>query len=492
MEDRIEDQFIDALAVELAALKLNCLPKPDNFSQTEIEFGDKEHLYRIAGQTAELTAYLTQAPYTPARVVAGKLGMDRDRIILAYKLIQRTGAAADLIRSSPNGDYLNIVRHYFDNRMYVVVFFTGLACPGRCRFCPNVIVGRDGTRKLVRYPGGRSGRMSAGHIDAVFQDISLISGDGSTGEDTSVLVKISGGLEPLTDTDTMALILEQAEKLGIRVKLFTNGILLNTPERRRLALKAGDVRISLSMVDEAAYGDLMFGRDASRQSRYGLPFLLDNLKQLVWERDRLGLDTRIGINTVVLEENHKRLRDFIGLAEDLGLDYVDFKPNYFSRYRKETQAAISEQVDQIKRDRNGNGTGVYFAGSLSGDNLFWRHREGQCHPHKQSRFKMFITPQGHCSPVHHGAFPGNGEADAQSFTVGRISRECSLLDMIGNAPDLPGLGYDRLNPFEHMLALEIEREEQDRAWGIPVDCNPYHFSKGDVLPGEIKASPLLH
>ena len=486
----MEDQFIDALAGEIAVLRKECLPK-----SAHLLHADHDYLYRIAGQTAELTAYLAQAPYTPAREVAGSLGMTRDEIILSYKLIQRTKAAAALIRSLPNGDYLNIVRHYFANRMYVVVFFTGLACPGRCRFCPNVIVGRDGTRKLVRYPGGRSGRMTADHIDAVFKDISLIAGGGGTGEGTSVLVKISGGLEPLTDTDTMALILEQAGNLGVRVKLFTNGILLNTPERRRLALKAGDVRISLSMVDEAAYSELMFGGDAVRKARYGLPYLLDNLKQLVWERDRLGVDTRIGINTVVLEENYKVLTEFICLAEDLGLDYVDFKPNYFSTYGEDTQTVISEQVDRIKQNRNGSGAGVYFAGSLSGDNLFWQHRDGECRPHKQSRFKMFITPQGHCSPVHHGAFPGNGETggtEEQAFTIGRISRECSLLDLIGSVPDLPGLRYDRLNPFEHMLALEIEREEQDRAWGIPDDCNPYHFSKGHILPEEIMASPLLH
>lgn len=480
-----QHQLADALSREFIALKTRCQLQAGDFSPEEVTGRGK----RIPAKTAALTSYLAHAPYSSAQAAAAALDMDRDEIILGYKLIQRTGAAADTIRLSVNGDYLNIVRQYFLDRMFVVVFFTGLACPGRCRFCPNVTVRPDGSRKLSLYGGSRIDQMSSGHIESVFRDIAKLMRQG-----TSVLVKISGGLEPLTDPDTIAVILNQAEAMGIRVKLFTNGLLLNTPRRRRLALRAGDVRVSLTMVDEDAYGEVMFGNDTARRTQYRLPVLLENLRCLVTERNRLGAKTLIGINTVVLEENHRDLERFVCLAEDLGLDYIDFKPNYFSTYTTQTLKEISARKDSVTA-RNGKGISIYFAGSLSGDNIFWRHRDGECKPHKQSRFKMFITPSGDCSPVHYGAFPRGRETSdtgAGPYTIGRISEESSLLSLIRNMPRLPGLPYERLNPFEHMLALEIEREEQDRAWGIPDTCNPYHFSKGNILPREILKSPLLH
>jgi len=479
----MKETLIQAFEDELRVLR-NLRPS------TSIESNGAKQLYRVAAGTVRVLEYLARAPHTPARDVARELGMTREDILLNYKLIQRTDAAADFLRSSPNGDYLNIVKHYFSNQMYVVVFFTGLACPGRCRFCPNVTVADDGSRNLALYSGARSERMSPLHIDAVLRDISKIMEQGS-----AALVKISGGLEPLTDPDTMAVIMDLAEARDIRVKLFTNGILLDTEQRRRLALRAGDVRISLSMIDEEAYAEMMFGSDISRRNRYGLSHLLDNIRALVEERDRYRANTRIGFNTIVLEENHRDLAAFVSLAEDLGLDYIDFKPNYFSIYTKETQSEIAHRIRQIKEGCRSGGIGIYSAGSLSADNLFWQHRDGECSPHKQSRFKMFITPYGICSPVHHGAFPSGsrtGEANQGIYAIGKISRECSLLDLIGNVPALPGLAYEKLNPFEHMLALEIEREEQDISWGIPDTCNPYHFSKRDILPREILENSRLY
>ncbi len=83
----------------------------------------------------------------------------------------------------------------------------------------------------------------------------------------------------MTDPDTIAVIIKQAHAGKIRTKLFTNGLLLDTEHRRHLALGAGDVRISLSMIDGTDYGEVMFGRDAARKSKYGLPALLKNNPQ---------------------------------------------------------------------------------------------------------------------------------------------------------------------------------------------------------------------
>lgn len=482
------DYLSSSLAEELSVLKKRCFGETaESLPGRSVRAGEK--FVRVVDQTADLVRYLASAPYSPAKTTAGHMGMSREELMLSYKLIQRTPAAAEHIKASPNGDYLNIVNHYFTNQMYVVVFFVGLACPGRCVFCPNVTVAHDGTRKISLYRGKRSDRLSHNDIESVFEDISEIKAQG-----TSVMVKISGGLEPLTDPETIGSILSQARDRGVRAKMFTNGLLLDTEERRRLALGTGDIRISLSVIDEKAYDEVMFGSDATRKKKYGLAYLLNNIEKLVKERDRYNPGTKIGINSIVLENNYRDMHRFISAAGDLGVDYIDFKPNYFTPYKKSTQAYLTKTIGALKASRSNGGTGVYFAGSLSRENLFWTHRDGFCHPHKQSKFKLFITPHGNCSPVHHGAFPAAAEGTetwCSPYTGGRISQQHSLLDIIANMPNLPDLAYEKLNPFEHMLALEIKREEEDRTWGIPKSFNPYHFPMADTLPDVLRENHLL-
>jgi len=60
-----------------------------------------------------------------------------------------------------------------------------------------------------------------------------------------------------------------------------------------------------------------------------------------------------------------------------------------------------------------------------------------------------------------------------------------LNQILDNMPQLPDLEFDKLNPFEHMLALEIEREETDWAFGISPEYNPYNFQIAATLPEDI-------
>ena len=431
--------------------------------------------------------HLIEAPYSPAKDIAVKTDTDRSEIKLAYKLIQRTKTAGDLIKASYNGDYMNIVNHYFNSRMYVVVFFVGLSCPSRCVFCPNVMVHRDGTRDIARYPVSPEKCLSPDMIGTIFKDINEIKRSGSF-----VLVKISGGLEPFTDPVNMSTIIRAAREQDVPVKLFTNGLLLGKQTNRDLALKAGDVRISLSIIDENRFGEVLFGRGTERNARYTLKSLLSNIAALVQERDRDYPKTKIGINSIVLEENHREMEAFVRLAADLGVDYIDFKPNYFSPYQERTDAAIQATVEKLEKSTRSESIGVYCAKSLFRKNLYWTHRQGVCHPHKQARYKMFITPHGACTPIHHGAFPKAFDAgqDTEMFSSGVISRERSFLSILDNIPEMPSLPYKRLNPFEHMLALEIEREEKDTAWGIPIAYSPYNFPEADRIPDDLYANPV--
>ncbi len=126
----MEDHLSNALAEELGKLKTLCL---GNSIESESGSSDSAHesFDRVVAETAGIVNYLAYAPHSPAKTIAGQMGLTRNELTLSYKLIQRTKAATEHLKASPNRDYLNIVNHYFINQMYVVVFFVGLAWPVR-------------------------------------------------------------------------------------------------------------------------------------------------------------------------------------------------------------------------------------------------------------------------------------------------------------------------------------------------------------------------
>ena len=428
---------------------------------------------------------LCDTPWTPAREIGQGLGLDRDRMILAYKCMQRAEGLVNHFRKTVHSDYFNVVRHYFNNRFYTLVFFVGTACPSRCLFCPNVTLHSDGHRTITSYGEGMQA-LEEPTIDKMFGELERLKIDG-----TELLVKISGGLEPMTDVKTLRHIAQRSRDLAVPVKLFTNGILLNTDERRRAALLTGDIRISLSTADAGQYEEINFGKRQPR-SRLRLDHLKENLRNLVRMRDLKGESTKIGFNSIIMPSNQDQVIPLMHMARDLGVDYIDFKPDYFGAVGREDQKRIMDTVaraTELGRRAEWKGLYVHFAGAMQRDHLFWRSWQGVCDAVKQVDYKMFITPFGHLSPIHYGAFPHNQSAphkELELWSVGRLGETRPFLDVLANPDPIPEVGWSQLNPFELMLSLEIEREARDSEWGIPISCSPYHTSRRHELPHELK------
>lgn len=427
---------------------------------------------------------LLEEPWTTASEISTNLRLSREDLLVAFKCLQRADGLPSLFSESIHRDYFNVVRHYFNTRHYTLVFFVGQHCPSRCVFCPNVTVHDDGRRSLTTYGKGMV-PMDPDTVSEVFEELEILQGRGD-----SILVKISGGLEPLTDLETMVRIGKEAQKRAIPVKLFTNGILLNTDERRRVALLAGDIRISLSTADPHQYEEINFGQRGQREPRR-LGHLCDNLTRLMAMRNETGAKTKVGFNAIIMRDNCDQVIPMMQLARRIGLDYIDFKPDYFGSVTEAEQARINETVAEAKelaskpewKDMN-----LFFAGSLDRKHLYWRSWRGGCDAGAQAHYKMFITPFGHMSPVHYGAFPKYHSAEEpqlSKWSVGRLDGTNGFLDAMIWPIKLPELSMRHLNPFELMLSLEIQREQQDKAWGIPVSCSPYHTSLKEVMPREL-------
>jgi MoaA/NifB/PqqE/SkfB family radical SAM enzyme len=431
---------------------------------------------------------LKSHPYMSGRSISEKARLNKAQLVVVYKMIQRSNVAQDYFKSSKNKDYFNVVNHYFNSQLYTLVFFVGTSCPSRCLFCPNVKIDKKGRRRLVTYNPQKGKKLSIETLNRIFSDLARIKAKGN-----NILVKISGGLEPLTSAGTMKIIIDLALQLDIRVKLFTNGLLFKNPEKRNIALSANDVRISLSTSDEKQYQNICFSDEANPRFKQALSLLKENIRKLVRERNDLNPKCQIGFNTVVLPENHLQLVSLLELARELRIDYVDVKPDYFSNYDTATRMAMENSIhkaQKVAHNESYQSLYVNFTGSLSSDDLFWQSWPGACDAIRQSEFKLFITPFGDCSPVHYGAFPKSEtsfQGKLPNYSIGEVNDEQSLLDVLRHPLQPPKIDLKKLNPFELMLHLEIMREEDDQTWGLPISVSPYHTNLKEEIPLDIFA-----
>ena len=429
---------------------------------------------------------LNASPYLSARSVCRKSGIDKDMLAVLYKMIQRSNSCQDHFKCSDNVDYFKVINHYFNRHFYNVVLFIGTDCPSRCVYCPNVRIDRLGRRYLKRYNDNEKYKLTEHDFIRLFDDLAGMKSSG-----TSVMVKISGGLEPLTDLTTMEWVVNFASQLDIPVKLFSNGILLSDPEKRKVALKTEDIRISLSTTDENLYHRICIS-DRKRGDTHRVLFRLkDSIRKLARERSRINPECKIGLNCIVTPENHTHIQSLIKMVKEFGLNYIDFKPDYFSSGDKKIISEMERSVQDARvYASSGSCSDIFinFTGSLSRNHLYWHTWNGTCNALRQADFKIFITPFGRCSPVHYGAFPPSDASlhdNSPGYSIGTIDARHGLLDVLANPDSIPAIRRSRLNPFELMLSLEISREEADRTSGLPLSVSPYHSWQSDQIPSEL-------
>jgi molybdenum cofactor biosynthesis enzyme MoaA len=429
---------------------------------------------------------LKDAPYITGSEVCRKYGIDRPLLAVIYKIIQRSSVCQDYFGKSCHRDYFTILKHYFNHHLYNVVFFVGTDCPSRCVYCPSVTVDGQGKRHIKRYAEDKTSKLTEKHFVNMFDDLARFKSRGMM-----MIIKISGGLEPLTDIESVQWIVRLAGGLELPVKLFTNGLLLNTPERRRTALETADIRISLSTTDERQYQRICFSDRNTAPENMILPRLKENIRLLVKERPSVNTGCKIGFNCVIRPENHTCIEPLIEMAKDIGIDYIDFKPDYFSVYDEDAVFSITESIQKARTKISSDAYScifINFAGTLSMEHLYWKAWNNTCNPVRQADFKIFITPFGQCSPVHNGAFPHYDASVGRnnvSYYIGRIGEGSGLIDILSNPAVIPEIGLKELNPFELMLSLEISREEEDTAWGLPLCVSPYHTSQRDQIPADL-------
>lgn len=295
----------------------------------------------------------------------------------------------------------------------------------------------------------------------------------------------SGGKEPLMSPIAFDAI-EMANKMGFATRLYTNGELLDSPEKFKKVLSSFQTRISLNVSDAATYSEIHFSTSKSTRQRSGnLIFkkVLKNVLKLLEQKRKTKSKTIIALSFILQPLNHQEIFDFISLAYKLGVDSAQIRTESVGLVRPFTKIEkekILKQVEKIKLKKEAGffGNMEIDMRGVTKDELNADKKKNQFLPAiKKARlcragsFKRGINPYGDVFACEHSMHPGC-ERIYQDKKLGSIKNE-SFASIIKKASGKFPKTCRLCQSFEYGLNISLEKLSDDYQWGIRPEDQPY-------------------
>jgi len=157
---------------------------------------------------------------------------------------------------------------------------------------------------------------------------------------------ISGGVEPFSQTEAVDFAIRYGKKLGLTIKVYTNGTseVLAEPEiRDLLALRTDQVRFSIHAIKPHTYRQITrtYGGNAT------LYDVFRNVKGVMDARPVTG-GTKVGIGFIALRENIGELTEAVRFWQVLGVDFFDLR--FDSTGRGGRSPEVLRSVEQFEKE----------------------------------------------------------------------------------------------------------------------------------------------
>lgn len=434
---------------------------------------------RTADELVRLTAMYIAEPFLTAEVARRRLEAGRDRyaaLLHAFGLVPElrtavlTGATqkywAKTILPLEQSGALDEVLRGEPGYPRFVGFYPGPVCMLRCGFCAR-LTGE-------RYPGSA---IAGGNENfaRVIDEMPLDDPD---------RLHISGGLEPLTNPGTGALI-RRAARRGLRVTCYTNAFALTgaTLDRQPGLLDLGVLRVSLYGTDEPEYAGTTSRPGAFDRVRRNLIGFQRRV------RDR-GHGPVLGFNYVILPAQvHRlaRLADFIGDLNDAcpgrPVSFLNLREEYSGRPgggslsgadRAELGQAlesfekrVAERAPTLQVDYGY----ALHALRMDAPAVLPRLAHDELRPGAHLPVSAQMDLLGNVFVYREAAFPGLAGADR--YVAGRVDATTGLGDVVsafvtGGRRILPRPGDEFfLDGFDQVVTARLRQLERDIAdgWG---------------------------
>lgn len=145
----------------------------------------------------------------------------------------------------------------------------------------------------------------------------------------------SGDGEPLLHKDCEDMIVE-TKKADIDVALNTNGRLLTRERAEKIIDSLSWIRISFNAGTEENYARI------HGTAKTDFNITVENIKDLVRLKLKRKSGITVGVQYLLLKENHKETAGLVKLMKDLGVDYVAVKP-----FLKHPLISYSSAIDNL-------------------------------------------------------------------------------------------------------------------------------------------------
>ena len=186
---------------------------------------------------------------------------------------------------------------------------------------------------------------------------------------------------------------------NISISVITNGQALNHNMSQKIIEKCQGIRISLDAFDAKSH-QLTHGSSGEQWND-----LLGNIKELVNLRDNSPdkSECLIGVGYLTAKHTNEGIVDAAKLAKDLGVDYIHFRPFFYSN--EEINPEIIEKCKSLENDK----FSVIFPGAK-----YQNSKERNYPSCKAANFVTVINPKGETYLCCHHI----GEKDAKIDTIG--------------------------------------------------------------------------
>lgn len=115
-------------------------------------------------------------------------------------------------------------------------------------------------------------------------------------------------------------IIDHCSKVGIDVAITTNFVLLNESKADIILKNCKWIKVSINAGTSAKYSKI------HRTQESDFDRVINNLSQYIKIRNNNNYSCTIGIQMLLLSDNYDTAENLTGIAKDLGVDYIVFKP----------------------------------------------------------------------------------------------------------------------------------------------------------------------
>lgn len=441
--------------------------------------------YAIRLKLVLVSRELFLSPHTKAQDLSEKFNIEKRDLITIFHLIRDVKLLQDVVtKETKYPVFVYEIKEVLALRSYLMDVFSGKVvyplivewhpgerCNSNCIFCFNR--GKD-------YKDKEKGRkpLTLEKIKALIHEFK---------ENGVREMWFSGGKEPFTNPITPRAI-KEAIDVGLDVKVYSNGILLNEAAREAI-LGAKQVRISINAATPETY-EVVQGI-----SRKSFERATSNLRALTQLKKERGSKVKIGTSFLITPQSHKEIIQAAQNAYDMRCDFFALRADMIGAIRKFTPEEIDEILRQVEVLKKNKEEGKYGDMKLDIRSITRKdlideqrflpdmERAKEC---RVRAFKIGMNPYGIIFPCEYAEHPRNAN---QFLEIGDVTDVdfYQILEKSCKYKHDSAL-CEACTQHEFGMNVILEKLKDDLDYGIPLEDQPYDLNGKTILKQEKSAA----